>query len=324
MNERSLDPVLRMMAEAPVFSIPMPRGKKSKMKVVNTAMVLHSLVPTLPIVMPDATAHLQDSKSAPNSPDRGHERKKGFLQKHLSRPKSPHRPHRTSHSDPESASPSPQTRPRWLPFKNKKRKSADLNGDTPAAMLGDMGTSSESPEATPVDQLPGRALESSNSGSNIVPEIRVSSEGHDYLEGEAVSFEEISGTLDPYRKNSQSSRCSSGSGLMSVGTSGIGSCLSPSGDESSDLESPLSPCSVASSFTEETPADSDVDPIDKDYPTWKCGSGSADNLSVTTPTPTSESPPNALDISSITLVAPPSPTDEKGSSKKRRDRVSVL
>ena len=311
-----------MMAEAPVFSISVPRGKKSKMKVANAAMVLNSLVPTIPIVMPDATSHLQDSKSAPNSPDRAHDRKKGFLQKHLSRPKSPHRSRRASNSDPESASPSPQTRPKWLPFKNKKRKSADLNGDIPTAMLGDMIPSSESPEATPVDQLPGRSLESSNSGSNLVPEIRVSSEGHDYSEGEAVSFDDISGTLDPYRKNSQSSRCSSGSGLMSVGTSGIGSCLSPSGDESSDLESPLSPCSVASSFTEETPADSDLDPIDKDYPTWK-GSSSAENLSVTTPTPTSESPPNALDISSITLVAPPSPTDEKCHSKKKRDKASV-
>jgi len=316
-----------MAAETPAF-ISVPRGKK---KVTNTAIVLNSLTPTLPIVVPEATLHLEDSsKSAPNSPER-ESRKKGIFKKHLSRPRSPHRHrHRTSHSDPESnqnsASPSPQLRPRWLPFKNKKKKSppsADLNGSTPVQQpdLASSSGSSYEPEATPVEQLPGQLR------SGAVPEIRVSSESYD-APGGLVSCEEVSGNLDPYRKNSQSSRCSSGSGLMSGGTSGVSSLLSPSGDESysggSDLESPLSPYSEGSSFTDETPGNiSDLDPIDRDYRRRKSSSmsGSNENLSATTPTPTGEGASNLLDC---TLVSPTSPDGkELKEGKKKRDKNKV-
>ena len=344
-----------MMAEAPALPLPVitmpPRGKKGKVKqVTNTAMVLNSLTSTLPIVMPEVAAHLEGSvdsvRSAPNSPERGHEgpRKKKGIRKYLSsRPKSPNRqPNRTFHSDPESASPSPQSRPSWLPFKNKRKKSpaVDLNNGESSVQDPDPATSSGSsfePEATSVEELPGRTH--FNYSSNV-PEIRVSSECHDQStppESNSVTFEEISGSLDPYRKNSQSSRCSSGSGLVSVGTSGIGSCLSPSGDESypgSDLESPLSPCSRTSSFTEDTTGDiSDPDPIEKDldkdsekesemqdlFPSRKSPSfshGSNDNLSVTTPTPTSESPP--------TLVSPTSPEDKELKLKRKRDKFNKV
>ena len=329
------------MAEAPAL-ITVPLGKKNKGKITNTAMVLNSLTPTLPIVVPEATSHLEDStKSAPSSPERG--RKKGFLKKHLPRIKSPTHL-RTSHSDPESASPSPQPRPRSLGFKKKKgikvKKTADQNGDTPTAqqnsMLGSSSGSSCGPEATPVDDLPGRSPMPLNSG---VPEIRVISEsrGDPGVPGGLVSFEDIGDggglePVDPYRKNSQSSRCSSGSGLVSVGTSGFGSLLSPSGDESypgSDLESPLSPYSGASSFTEDGPSDiSDLDPIDRDYPSSRKSSstGSNENVSVTTPTPTSQSPPpHPLNSSNSTLVSPTSPDGpnlSKEHHKKKKDKVN--
>lgn len=305
------------MAEAATFiSVP----DKGKRNVANTAMVLNSLASTLPLVMPDATISLEDStKSAPSSPEKeGVKKSKGFLKKHLSRPRSPHHHrHRSSQSDPESSasgspSSSPQSRPRWLPFKNKRRRSPALNGELSAVQLAclsvtDLVSSSMSSldlEATPVHRLPGGssedddALISANSvpevslsevdlcpsqrsmerlpleGSppeiydrNSLPKIRVSDEmNKDVLE--FVPCEDIMDVDIAMRKNSQSSRCSSGSGLISVGTSGLGSLLSPSGDESypgSDLESPLSPYSGASSFTSDTAGEySDTDPIERD------------------------------------------------------------
>lgn len=312
------------------------------MKVASVAMVLNSLTSTLPIVVPDVTPHLEDSvdavRSAPNSPEReGKKKKRGLMKKgkkHLPRPNQ--QPNRTFHSDPESSSPSPQsTRPSWLPFMNRKKRSlVDLNNGEPSAQDSDPDpiTSSGFPEATPVEELPGRTH--LNCSSNV-PEIRVSSEGYDQPSGcltsGSVTFEEISGSLDPYRKNSQSSRCSSGSGLVSVGTSGIGSCLSPSGDESypgSDLESPLSPCSFTEDATGDI-SDPDGDPIGKDlekdlYPvavaSRKSPSGSItsnDNLSVTTPTPSSESPPM--------LVSPTSPdSDKELKLKRKRERFNKV
>jgi hypothetical protein len=330
---------LRMMAQSPDLPvIKMPAlGKKGKVKqVTSTAMVLNSLSTTLPIVVPDVTPHLEGSvdsvKSAPNSPEReGRRKKQGFLRKHFW-PKSPsHQRNTRSHSDPES---SPQARPNRLPLRSKKKIPLDLNNGASSAQDLDSGSSYEPDvEATPVEELPGRTH--SNSYCNV-PEIRVSSEGYDEpITLGSVTFEDIS-SLDPYRKNSESSRCSSGSGLVSVGTSGIGSCLSPSGDESypgSDLESPLSPCSRTSSFTEDTERDiSDLESMDKylskdlekeearddtfhsrKSPSFSVGSAcSNDNLSVTTPTPTSESPPIA--------VSPTSP-DEKGLKKEKKEKV---
>ncbi len=307
------------MAEA---FITMPHGKKNKGKgTANTAIVLNSLGATLPIAVP---GQLEEStRSAPNSPDRESRKKsKGFFKKHL-KPKSPSHHSNTSLSDPEC---SPQARPRWLPFKGKKRRpSVNMNGTE------DMVSSSESspiePEATPVEELPGRIHQNSNNGGcTNVPEIRVSSEveGHEAETKELVSYEDIHVSLDPYRKNSESSRCSSGSGLVSVGTSGVGSLLSPSGDESyngSDLESPLSPCSRSSSFTEDTPGEfSDSDPIDKDFPTLKSPSVSSnDNLSVTTPTPTSDSPSFQGDE----LISPTLLEGKELKKKKREKKEKV-
>ena len=347
-----------MMAEAPAFiTVPQDHTKKKKNKVniTNAAMVFNSLNPTLPIVMPGAAPHLEEtSRSTPNSPERRPERRpsadssgaeggkksKNFFKKHLSRPRSPRRRGK-SNSDPESSStsPSPQPRPKLLGL--KKRKSPGHNGATSSESdrrEGSASIGSSELEATPVETLPGRTHPMANCASGTdVPEIRVSSEAHEGGTGASggacggmVSFEDISGALDPgqdpYRKNSQSSRCSSGSGLMSVGiSSGIGSLLSPSGDEScSDIESPLSPYSGASSFTEETPGDiSDSDPIDKDYISTSGGrkSGSMGSLTVTTPTPTSESPPAQLNYSSTTLVSPSSPDGkELKEHKKKRDK----
>lgn len=325
-----------MMAEAPsIITLPQVHSKKKKNKVnINNAIVLNSVAPTVPIAVPAAAPHLEDSRSNPSSPERGAtegKKSKNFFKK-LSRPRSP-RHRRKSHSDPEtsSASPSPQPRPKQLLF--KKRKSPDHNGDTAAAQQDNRrdGTrrshKASELEATPVEMLPGRTHPTR--GGSDVPEIRVSSEGHDEptaASGGMVSYEEISGgldpcdSLDPYRKNSQSSRCSSG-----VGTSGFGSLLSPSGDDSSsDIESPLSPYSGASSFTEEAQEDiSDLDPIDKDYSMAvgrkSASIGSNDNLTVTTPTPTSESPPNRLDSSSVTLVSPTSPDGKDFKKKKDKD-----
>lgn len=322
-----------MMAEAaPFISVP----EKGKRNVANTAMVLNSLASTIPLVMPEANISVEDSKSAPNSPDRGEVKKsKGFLKKHLPRPRSPHHHRRTSHSDPESSasrspSSSPQPRPRWLPFRNKRRKSPSTNNgelsavETACRSVTDIISCSMSSldlEATPAHRLPGRSLEEDaaltssasvpevcscevnlfssstevqssiegsccrNSGANV-PKIRVSDEKNmDIIEVLEYTPHEPASADVPIRKSSQSSRCSSGSGLLSIGTSGVGSLLSPSGDEcysgsGSDLESPLSPYSGASSFTSETPGElSDSDPIEKDY-----YSHSSKDL-VTTPTP---------------------------------------
>ncbi len=318
------------MAERPVFSISVPTHHKKGL--ATKAMVITSLAPTFPIVMPDVAVRFEESieestKSAPNSPERGlgeagRKTKGGVRNKLSSKPKSP----RSSQSDPES-SPSPQRRPKWLPFLGrKKKKSPDLNGELdsdPDPVLS--SGSSYEPEATHVEQLPGGGM-----SSNCVPEIRVSSEG----EG-VISFDDINSNLDPCRKNSQSSRCSSGSGLMSVGTSGFGSC--PSRDESCfDLESPLSPSSPSSrtsSFAEDTNEDisSDSDPIEIDYPKRKSPSisggshGSHDNISlasVTTPTPTGDSPTLAC----AEAVSPTSPADEKRLHRalKKREKLNKV
>lgn len=317
-----------MMAEAATFiSVPV-KGKRRN--VANTAMVLNSLASTLPLVMPDVNISLEEStKSAPISPEKeGVKKSKGFLKKHLSRPRSPHRHRqRNSQSDPESSSSrspssSPQPRPRWLPFKNKRKKSpsSTLNGDgdlsavqsacLSVTQLVGGSMSSLDLEATPVHRLPGRSSEDDDTlvSTTSVPEIHLSEldifplrhsrERHsrervfmartppeiskipdhslpkimvsNESNEDVLEFVACEMDLDVRRKNSQSSRCSSGSGLVSMGTSGVGSLLlSPSGDESypgSDLESPLSPYSGASSFTSDTPGElSDSDPIEKDY-----------------------------------------------------------
>ena len=217
---------------------------------------------------------------------------------------------------------SPQLRPRWLPIKNRKKKNpSPTPDDRPlnAACLS-VTVSGSMPalnfDTTQVHRLPGRSPEGNSTHENTndapeasfsevnffpsrhsadterlqmdlspsrssVPKIRVSNESNEDV-NDLMHCEENEVTMDNIRKNSLSSRCSIGSGQASGGTSGVGSLLSPSGDESypsSDLESPSSPYSVYSSFTSDTPGElSDSDPIEKDY-----YAHSKD--SVTTPTP---------------------------------------
>ena len=229
-------------------------------------------------------------------------------------------PEESSHSSSSSPQSRPKWLPLT---KNKKRKmpssSSALNVDSFAVEGGVPVTdsvgcnmSSLNLEATSVHRLPGRSAEddeahvSTNDAPvmslsevdlfpshhsdrlsnyvprrNSVPKIRVLNESNEDVLQLSPSVEDM--TMYSIRKNSQSSRCSSGSGLVSIGTSGVGSLLSPSGDESysgSDLESPLSPYSGASSFTSDTAGElSDSDPIEKDY------YAQGDKENVTTPTP---------------------------------------
>ena len=325
-----------------------PRGKKA----IESALAIGT-VSSVSIVMPQA---VEQTISAPSSPIREEKKTKGFL-KHLPRPKSPMHRRKHSHSDPERT-PSPQPsshRPRWL-FKKKKKN--DINGATTPVegatpSPSDSGSSQElqhcekhlqsltislpPPSATSVDQLPG-AIRKTDSGS-CIPVIMVSHSGGELDEeqlrtsGSSVSFEEMNGsggdpletgggggTAGMTRKLSQSSQKSAcSSTLQSVGTSGVGSLLSPSGDESyanSDLESPMSPLSRTSSFTTEGETEghhSDTDPIDADLHPSLTSPVSDPEMQVTTPT--RDGP---LDLS-------PTASSKKelkgGKQKKKKDRV---
>lgn len=277
-----------MMAERPdigrlVLDVS-PRGKKGK--TIESALTM-STVSSVSIVMPDA---VEKTISAPSSPSREEKRSKGFL-KHLTRPKSPIHRRKHSQSDPERT-PSPQptsNRPRWLGIRKKKKN--DMNGATSPAddvspspsgsgsSLEQQGEQTRSltvaPSATSVDQLPGAHKKTDS--ESIIPVIMVSSHSGECGEeeqptrtsGSSVSFDEMNGETEATltRKLSQSSqRSASSSALQSVATSGVGSLLSPSGDESytnSDLDSPMSPLSRTSSFTTDA-QQSDTDPIEAD------------------------------------------------------------
>lgn len=327
-----------------------PRGKKA----IESALAMGT-VSSVSIVIPGAMEH---TISAPSSPIREEKRSKGFL-KHLTRPKSPIHRRKHSHSDPERT-PSPQPsshRPRWLGFK-KKKKGNDMNGATTpvegaSPSPSDSGSSLDQqcekhlqsltislppppPSATSVDQLPG-AMRKTDSGS-CIPVIMVSSHsGGEYEEeqlrtsGSSVSFDEMNGgdpvetggsTAGMTRKLSQSSQKSAcSSTLQSVGTSGVGSLLSPSGDESyanSDLESPMSPLSRTSSFTTEGETEgghhSDTDPIDADLHPSLTSPVSDPEMQVTTPT--KDSP---LDFSPTT-----GSKKELRKQKKKKDRVRAV
>lgn len=308
------------MAEAatPPF-VTVPNGKKANP--IKKAIVMNSITSTIPIVVPEASEHLSDSPmSAPSSPEKSKGKKKGLLKKHL-RPKSPIFNKGRSHSDPEtSTTPSPQARPRWLGIgRHKRRKSPDtidpgpdLNGDTPASLDPiSSSTSSLEPEATLLEQLPGRTPQFTGP---CLPEIRVVTiEGHE-SSNDGMACSEDSGIDGPYRKNSQSSRCSSGSGGLAA--SGISSLLSPSvsGDESypSDLESPLS-LEENSSFTEEIVSVSDPEMADTGTITSR-KSPSITSLTATTPTPTGESPP------AIGGGVLSSPTSDEGKEVRRKSK----
>lgn len=317
-----------------------PRGKKA----IESALAMGT-VSSVSIVIPQA---VEQTLSAPSSPIREEKRSKGFL-KHLTRPKSPIHRRKHSHSDPErTPSPQPSHRPRWLGFKKKKKN--DINGATTpvegaSPSPSDSGSSIEQhcekhlesltislpPSATSVDQLPG-ALRKADSGR--IPVIMVSSHSGGECEeeqlrtsGSSVSFEEMNGgdpletgsTAGMTRKLSQSSQKSAcSSTLQSVGTSGVGSLLSPSGDESyanSDLESPMSPLSRTSSFTTEGETEghhSDTDPIDADLHPSLTSPVSDPEMQVTTPT---------KDCPSDLSPTAGSKKELKGKQKKKKDRV---
>ncbi len=302
-------------------NMPEKRGKKGRTKVTHL-LVQDSLSPTLPIAVPELASALQEaaskkSDSAPSSPNsEGKSSKSKPFFKRLHRPTSPMS--KRKYSDPF---PGGRTgRPKWLGlgFRNKKRsRSAEaMNGSedsvspTPSPLdevcppsfdldNSNSGSSVE-PEATPVATLPGQkeafaenVPEGSSSYTHLpTPTIMITVSTHGGMtpvdEGEGVSpgggivngFEG-----DPvYRKFSQSSQKSQCSTLHSnSGTSGVGSMLSPSGDECepgsvSDIESPLSPLSGASSFrgsnedlsgvrhfTDFSTVLSEIDCIDKDF-----------------------------------------------------------
>lgn len=325
-----------------------PRGKKGK--ALESALAIGT-VSSVSIVMPQA---VEKTISAPTSPIREEKRSRGFL-KHLPRPKSPNHRRKHSHSDPERT-PSPQpssNRPRWLGLRKHGKKKNDVNGATtpiPAEGASPSPSGSASsleqptevtqsftvtipPSATSVDQLPG-ALRKADSRSSI-PVIMVSSHSGECDEeplrtsGSSVSFEDMNGGGDPLdttaaiamtRKLSQSSQKSAcSSTLQSVGTSGVGSLLSPSGDESyanSDLESPMSPLSRTSSFTteeEEVAHHSDTDPIDADlHPSLT--SPVSDPEMMQASMPTKDSP---LEVSPTTS----SKKELRKQKKKKKDKV---
>lgn len=321
-----------MMAERPdigrlVLDVN-PRGKKGK--ALESAITMGT-VSSVSIVMPQA---IEKTLSAPSSPIREEKRSKGFL-KHLTRPKSPIHKRKHSHSDPErTPSPQPSNRPRWLGIRRKKKN--DINGATSpvegaSASPSGSGSSLEQqseqsrsltipPSATSADQLPG-ALKKTDSGS-IIPVIMVSShlgEGDEEqlrTSGSSVSFEEMNGELENLtRKLSQSSQKSAcSSTLQSVGTSGVGSLLSPSGDESyanSDLESPMSPISRTSSFTDAQ--QSDNDPIETDlHPSLASPSSDPE---VQLPTPTKDSPVDFSPTCSKKVL--------RSKPKKKKDKVNM-
>ena len=262
-----------------------PKSPKSKKKNRTTApLVISSVTSSVPIVLPEVTPVLHETKSAPASPG---DRKKGLL-KYLPKP---HRGRR--HHSREGREHSHHIhRPKWLPFRGRKksRSAEEVNGD-PGTTPEDSYNLELSlrgcylnvePEATPVADLPGQqgSLVSSNCD---IPTITVShssdDHNHEYGNGNVEREDEM------MRKMSQSSHCST------QGTSGVGSCLSPSGDDSSDVESLLSPMSVGSCASFQSTA-SDVavlsDFIEKDLP-----SPSSDpeaSLGITTPPTPHDSP----------------------------------
>jgi hypothetical protein len=332
-----------MMAERPEVPGRLVLDVNPRKKAIKSALAMGT-VSSVSIVIPQA---VEQTLSAPSSPNREEKRSKGFL-KHLTRPKSPIHRRKHSHSDPERT-PSPQPsshRPRWLGFKKKKKN--DINGATTpvegaSPSPSDSGSSLEQqcekhlqsltispppPSATSADQLPG-AIRKTDSGP-CIPVIMVSSHS-EYEEeqlrtsGSSVSFEDMNGSGDPLepggnmtRKLSQSSQKSAcSSTLQSVGTSGVGSLLSPSEDESfanSDLESPMSPLSRTSSFTTEGETEgqhSDTDPIDADLHPSLASPVSDPEMQVTTPTKD-----GLLDFSPTA-----GSKKELGGRKKKKDKV---
>ncbi len=275
-------------------------------------LVLSSLTSTVPFAIPATAETLEksQSRSAPSSPIKEDKKRRGFL-KHLPRARSPSSPKAISDPErspsPNVASSSKQGRPKWLAFRNHKRKKSN-NSVTPVEGSTEDLSRTLEPEATPAHELPGRtpALFKSNSGSSI-PVITVSHSGEE---------NHLSGSLDDVsqqRKLSQCSHCSSN--FPSTATSGVGSLLSPSGDECYDLESPSSPLSSrTSSFTENTP--SEFSDFDRQL---ELISPSSEPETIVSPDPGSSPPP---------LEEASSPTDPNASltakQKKKKERSTKV
>ena len=262
-------------------------------------LVISSLKSALTVVLPEASSSLQQrtgrSKSEPTSPDT----RKGLF-KHFPRSTSPVLRKKHRKSDPD-ASNGQSRRPNWLNFKHKKkssRSSEEMNGGT--TPLGESmenlyleatSGSSLEPEATPMATLPGQKDRRWDVSCTEIPTIMVSHTGDDNFEDQNGSDSDAA-----VRKMSQSSRHSQCSSTLLSGTSGVGSLLSPSsGDECdpcSDLESPLSNLSGASSFTDETPGViSDCDPIERDFGGLASPSSDQESVDITPTGSRDNSPP---------------------------------
>lgn len=281
-----------------------------KYKATNP-LVLSSLNSGMTIVLPEASSELQQraerSRSVPTSPSQV----KG-IRKYFPSPASPRMKKKQGKSDPDVTVPHSH-RPNWLNFRHKKKsRSADgINGGTTPVGEGmenlHMVDSGVSPlEATPMATLPGQKDRAWDGGE--IPTIMVSN-----MEGE---FDD----QNPERKMSQSSHHSHCSTMLS-GTSGVGSLLSPSsGDEcdpGSDLESPLSPLSGASSFTDEAPGSiSDCDPIEQDIGGLTSPCSDQESVDIT-PTGSRDSSPPEHNVEGAT------PSKEQKKKSRRHGRVRL-
>ena len=312
-----------------LFPISVPKMTK---KPKTTDVVIGTLAATIPMVLPETVSSLESSRAAslPNSP--AQEPKKS---KHLSKPSnSPLNARKKKHnsnSNPDSPTSPSHSRPKWmLKVKNKvRRRSGDSNTSSDDPIKSSGSGSSLETEATAVATLPGLELDCTltlqDSSSSIgIPTITVSSHlgdgecGGDAATSVVENGEGLSLELDRLRKYSQSSHSST------VGTSGVGSLLSPSGDEvASDLESPLSPMSGSSSFTDEPRDDlSDFDPIDRDLVSPSSDLEVLEGASI--------SPRGS--VSSETTVVPEDSLCSSGGGngagvkkiKRRRDRVTAV
>ena len=262
----------------PTFSIPVNRTRPGQ-------LALASLSSALSVTVPGTATHLQQSRSEPNSPVQERKARSGFL-KLLTRPASP----RANRKGKQQLAPEEQSGERKQRWGRKKKKvplsKKSISVEEPTALdcvAPESVSPSLEPQATRVETLPGQTtlpvptiLVSADDRGTVLNDVKQSHNGVDYLSEEAQ------------RKLSQSSnhsRCS-----QSV-TSGVGSMLSPSGDECDGLESPLSPLSGPSSYSgsrEELPLLTqgeglvvDDDQIEKDL-----GSPSSENSAPVTPSAT--------------------------------------
>lgn len=213
------------------FTIPVNRTRPGQ-------LALASLNSALCVTVPGTATQFQQSRSEPNSPVPERKPRHGLL-KLLTRPSSP----RANRKNKQELAPEEQNgerKQRWGRKKKKPPTAKSMSVDEVPALdciAPETIPSALEPQATPAETLPGQTLS--------VPTILVS------VDDRGTAAHQIQNGVDTLsdeaqRKLSQSSnhsRCS-----QSV-TSGVGSMLSPSGDECDGLESPLSPLSGPSSYS---------------------------------------------------------------------------